>query len=207
MKNKAASLFGVLAVLATSGAQAQVEPGVPIVAPAVCCKIAASTPIIIELLEQLSSASKLRGDKFPIRLAEAIKVDDQTIIPAGTTGVGEVVDAARAGMGGKPGELVLAARYLTLNGIEIKLRSLKLSAHGEDSERGNQAATLALTVIAGGLVGLVAATVKGGDLIIPYGTRAEAKIAVDVTLPPVTPATPDVVASENKPKTEGATAP
>jgi hypothetical protein len=99
-----------------------------------------------------------------------------SLVPAGTGGRGEVVDAARAGMGGKPGELVLAARYLKLGDREIPLRSFKLGGHGANNGHDAQNAVL--------LVGVVGLAMRGGDMVLPVGSEASAKIASDITLAP-----------------------
>ncbi len=163
--------------LATGSAPAPQLQGDPAVsAPAACCLIPTGTPIYVELVDELSSKTSLRGDTFRIKLSEAIRVDGQIVIPAGTGGRGEVIDAARAGMGGKPGELVLAARFLTLDGRQIPLRSFKLGGHGNNSSKEAQTAVL--------LFGVVGLAMRGGDMVLQVGAEASAKIAADVTLPP-----------------------
>ena len=52
-----------------------------------------------------------------------VAVDGEVVIPAGAACVGEVVHAAKAGFGGKAGELILASRFVRLGDREIKLRS------------------------------------------------------------------------------------
>jgi len=118
--------------VATPAAWAQ-EPAAPPAAPAAapapapaCCVIPAGTPVVLELLDELSSRTAMRGDHFAMRLVEPITVDGRVLAPAGARGTGEVVDAAKAGMGGRPGELTVAARYLAVGDLQIPLRGLKL---------------------------------------------------------------------------------
>ena len=159
--------------------------------PAACCVIPTGTVIYLELTEELGSKTNLRGDRFGIRLSDPIRVDGRIVVPAGVTGAGEVVDAARAGMGGKPGELVLAARYITFGGAQIPLRSFKLGGHGLNNSKDAQTAVL--------LVGVVGLAMRGGDLILPVGAEAQAKIAGNITLPPA-PAAPAKPAEANPPE-------
>lgn len=145
-------------------------------APAVCCKAPAGMPILLEITERLGSKFNHQGDKFTFRLSMPIVVDGKVLVPAGTTGVGEVIDAAKAGFMGKPGELMLAARYLDYNGARIKLRGLRLGGQGNDNAD--------LTMVLSMAVGIPALFVQGGEINIPVGARAEAKLAADLILPP-----------------------
>ena len=62
------------------------------------------------------------------------------MLRAGVPGDGEIVDAAKPGMGGKGAKLVLAARYLTERGQRIRLQALQLAAVGVDNTRAATAA-------------------------------------------------------------------
>jgi hypothetical protein len=193
--NKAGALALVLAGALSSAAVAQelpqsVEPAPavaePVAAPAPAVtappaagqsRVAAGTIVSIEVGERLNSKIHVRGYRFPIRLAEPIESADGVLIPAGAEGVGEVISASKAGMMGKAGELLLAARYLTYNGQQIPLRTFRLGDAGTDNTT---------TVVMVGMVVPFAFVIKGGDIEIPAGTRANAKLAADVSLPIVT---------------------
>lgn len=137
--------------------------------------LAATGSIVeLELAETVSSKTHQRGDPVAIRLAEPIRTETGVLVPAGVTGRGEVISAAKAGMLGKAGELLLAARYLEYNGQKIPLRTFRLGASGQN----NAAAVLAL-----GMVVPVSFLIKGGDIEIPAGARANAKLAADLDLP------------------------
>ena len=136
-------------------------------------------------MQPLSAEKAKGGDHFGLRLAEPIVIDGATLVAAGATGEGEVIDAKPGGIGGRPGRLVLAARYLDSGGVHMKLQSLKLGGGGKD-----RSATAVGVVIA---VGVLGALVQGGGVDYPAGTLASAKIASDVSLsPPSAPATPSV---------------
>jgi len=145
--------------------------------------VAAGTPVAIELAELVSSKTHKRGDNFALRLALPILLDGKVVVPAGTTGVGQVVDAAASGPLGRPAKLLLAARYLDFNGGQIPLRGLQLGRAGKDKSDTVMAVSFAPYV---GVLGLF---MHGGEIEIPAGQRAQAKLAADLS-PPSPPATP-----------------
>jgi hypothetical protein len=156
---------------------AAATPVTPVTSAAACCRIAAGTPVTIEIAEPISTKTVKQGDTFAIRLAEPLSFEGRVVVPAGATGVGQVVDAGRAGIGGKPAKLVLAARYFEHDGKQWRLRGLKFGGAGTD--RANTAMALSLAV---GVVGIL---VHGGEIDIAPGTRADAKLAEDLPVPAV----------------------
>ncbi|HYE46315.1 MAG TPA: hypothetical protein VEA44_11150 [Caulobacter sp.] len=174
------SLLIAVAVLAAPCAvlaQPDAPPAVPEVdapasaAAAPSVTVAKNTLVTIALAEPLGSNTSKAGDRFAITLAEPLVVDGQVVLPAGTRGVGEVVHAAPSGLGGRSGELLLAARYLEVGETRIPLKAFQFAAVGRDTTAGSLWA-----------MGLV----KGGQIIVPAGARGTAKIAVDFT--PIAPA-------------------
>lgn len=147
-----------------------------------CCVIPAGSPVLLEILDPLSSANAMRGDGFRFRLAEPVRLGDAIAIPAGTEGHGEIIHAQRAGSGGKAGELLLAARYLEHAGTRIALRGMKLGGSG--NRHVNAAVAVALAT---GPFGML---VRGGDLEVPAGMIAQAKLATSFAAGPVPPSIP-----------------
>jgi hypothetical protein len=156
--------------------------GTTIALPGPCCTIPGGTVIELELTQPVNSKIQKRGEKFGLRLASPVMIGTTVVLPAGTEGVGEIVDAAPSGAGGAPGKLLLAGRYLTSNGTQIPLRGMKLGGAGKNL------ATTALGVSFA--AGPFAMFVHGGNIELPVGTRAEAKIAVDTPIVPHAPETP-----------------
>jgi hypothetical protein len=152
------------------------EPTAPAPAPPACCQVAAGTAVDLEVADLLSSATQHRGDKFALRVAAPVVVDGVVVIPAGTTGTGEIVHADPAHGGGKPGELILAARTLDLDGQIIPLRGFKLghATTGVDATQKSLAASMA--------IGAFALFIHGHEIEIPPHTHGVAKIAQDVVL-------------------------
>ena len=165
-----------LVCIATGAAAQTVETP-----PTPAAIVASGTPVIIEITELVSSKTHNRGDKFAIRLAAPIQRDGRTLVPAGVTGVGQVIDSARSGILGKPAKLLLAARYLDFKGAQIPLRTLQLGKVGRDTTNAIMAASFVP------YVGIAALFVHGGEIEIPAGTQAQAKLAADVPAEP-TPA-------------------
>lgn len=137
-------------------------------------RILAGTDVLLETLQPLSSATLKRGDKFGLRLAQALSVDGALLLPAGTTGMGEVIHAERSRSGGKPGELLLTARYLEAEGRQIPLRSFRVGAAGVDKS----GKVIGLSIA----IGVFAMFMRGGEIEIPAHTQAQARTAQDVDL-------------------------
>jgi hypothetical protein len=149
--------------------------------PGPCCTVPGGTVIELELTQPVNSKIQKRGEKFGLRLASPVTMGTTVVLPAGTEGVGEIIDAAPSGAGGAPGKLLLAGRYLSWNGTQIPLRGMKLGGAGKNLG----AAALGVSFAAGPF----AMFVHGGNIELPVGTRAEAKIAVDTAIASPAPET------------------
>jgi hypothetical protein len=135
----------------------------------------ALTPVNLILDATISSNTHKRGDRFPIHVADDVKLNDVVVIPAGSAGEGEVVHAARSRVGGKAGELILAARYVVVDGREIRLRSFTAAGQGDDRTNAGLAVGIAVPP--------AIFLVRGGAFVMPQGTPGNAKTAEDVQLP------------------------
>lgn len=136
--------------------------------------IPAGTVVQLELVDTVGSAIHRSGDHFSLRVTEPVMAGERVLLPAGTPVVGEVLHAAKSGFGGKPGELLLAARYIDSASGRIRLRS-SFGAAGKD-----QAGLAAGVTIAVGVIGFV---VRGKEYELPAGTGLSARIAEDTLLP------------------------
>ncbi|WP_086736161.1 hypothetical protein [Erythrobacter colymbi] len=137
-----------------------------------------TTPLIIAIDKELGSKISVTGETFPIRLVEAVSVDGVEVLPAGITGQGEVVHAKKAGLAGAAGELVLAARYLDLNGRRIELRSFRFMEAGESSLGKGQDNT-GVSNITTAVAGPIGFFIGGGNTNVLPGTVANAKTRND----------------------------
>ena len=162
---------------------AQVAVAEPLPAP--CCTVPVRTPIDIEFVDTVNSRANNNGDRFAFRLAEPLVVEGHVLAPVGTPGVGEVVHAARARFGGKAGELILAVRYLDLNGTRIPLRSLRYGPRQGRDNSGAVTTGAMITSVVLPVASVLAFVITGGEVNIPAGTRANALTSTEMSLPPV----------------------
>lgn len=181
----------------SSGVTAPVQAGSAVLSPTPCaCVVVPALLIVdIEIGAPLNSATSKDGDTFPIRLSSPITVDGHVAVPAGVSGLGEVVHAQKSGMGGGGGELLLAARYLEVDGRRLRLRSFRAARYGK-----NQTGLAMATTYAFGVFGLA---VKGKNTAVTTGTVAEAKVAEAFSIPlsvlPRTDAPPQAVPMASTP--------
>ena len=149
--------------------------------------------VSLRVLEEVSSKTAIIGAPVHLALARPLYISEDLGLPAGTPVEGVVIHAAKGGMGGKSGELLIGAKRIVLSdGVSIPLRSFKLGpAKGQNNEGIAFGAA-----VAGGAVGAVAGMfIVGGSAKVPEGTEANAKTSADVSIPviylsklPVTPA-------------------
>nr|WP_299906432.1 hypothetical protein [Sphingomonas bacterium] len=144
-------------------------------------RLPANTPVQLEIASVLSSKTSKIDEMFPIRLSAPIIIDGKVIVPAGATGEGQVVHAAKARALGKAGELILAARYVACGDVHIGLRGFRLGESGKD----NSGAILAAVAV-GGLIATPLMFVSGGESIVPVGTPGNARLMspVDIRMEP-----------------------
>ena len=141
----------------------------------------ALTPLRLKVVGEVSSKTNVKGDKVVIVLAEPLIINGTLAIPAGTRGVAEVLHAAKGGMGGKAGELLIAARHLQLGpDLQIPLRSFRLAPV---SGKNNEGLATGLSIAGGVAGGIAAMMITGGSARVPDGSEAFAKTAADVDIP------------------------
>lgn len=146
-----------------------------------CCIVKALTPVRLAITNPLASNAVSAGQTFGFTLAAPIQLDSGHTIPEGTSGQGEIVHAARSGMAGKAGELVLAARYLDYQGVRIPLRSMRFGKGGKD-QTGTANAVAMGAAVALPIASVFALAITGGEVRIPAGAIAEAKISADTLI-------------------------
>lgn len=182
--------------LATLGAAPPVASARP-TAHYGCCHVPAGAVVKVELVNQVSSAVQKRGDTFPIRLAAPLIVDGRIVLRAGTPGQGEVIDSTPPGLGGKPAKMVLAASYLNSRRGRVQLDAMQLARPGQDNSTTSH--MLGISGIAFAPLGLAGIVLQGGQVVFEPGTVASAKVASNITLPPLARATRrDIAAAASK---------
>lgn len=171
-----------LATPAEPATIAEASTAAPVAAvAATTLHLPALTPMRLRVVGEVSSKTHVKGDKVKIILADALKLSDTLVIPAGTPGLAEVIHSSKAGMGGKAGELLIAARSLDLSPeVHIPLRSFRLAPIGG---KNNEGLAMGLSIAGGVAGGIAAMVVTGGSARVPDGSEAFAKTAADVDLP------------------------
>lgn len=167
-----AILFAVSAALPFYASAQSSEPAPQVVPPSV---LTAKTPVLLVFADEVSSKSAVKDAEVRFRLAEDLHVGE-IVVPKGTPAFGEVVHVQKAGLGGRGGELILAARHLDYRGQRIPLRSLKPLAAPYAGKNRSDAALAASFIPYAGLMSMF---ITGGQVVIPAGTEALASVAAD----------------------------
>jgi hypothetical protein len=150
-------------------------PSVPAEASCTSC-IPALMPVMLSIDAELGSKLSKTGDQFPLHLTQPIVLNGREVIAAGAAGLGEVIHAKKAGGSGSPGELVLAAHFISIAGRELKLRSMRIALAGQDAIHTVDAVNAA-SVVSPLPIGLIGFAITGRNIEIPRGTLAVAKVA------------------------------
>lgn len=123
-------------------------------------------------MEDLASNTSEMGQKVRIRSASPLTIDGHIVVPEGSEGFAEVIQASKARMMGKAGELVLGMPYLEVGGQRVPLKRLR---YGPSTGKGNDM-TAAVATAAVGLPGML---ISGGNVRIARGARAHAVVTAD----------------------------
>lgn len=162
-------------------------------------KIAPGTVIELELQHHVTSAYVPPGTPIYFRVAKDVQVNGRTVIAAGTTAPGRMIDAQSRGMVGKSGSMSLGVKQIqAVDGSWIAVDA-DLAKQG----RSRAGATIGWVVF-WGLPGLIT---KGVNPYLLRGTLVDAMVQAEFTVNPdavaATPATavpaplPIVVASHS----------
>ena len=143
------------------------------------------TEVRLALETPVSTATAKPGDIFRLRTLAPIVVDGVERVPAGAPATGQVVHAQKSGAFGKAGELILAVRRIDV-APPIPLHKLEPLV-GRDRTNGVAAASAA--------IGVFAAFIRGGQIVVPVGTEVVAYVAADTPLP--APESSTATAGEN----------
>src|SRR5262245_30529889 len=92
-------------------------------------KVPALTLVPLHMVEAVSSEHRKRGETFHFAVDEDVRIGGRIVIPRGSPGLGEVVFASDSSTH-QHGELVLAARYVTVGDRQVRLRSFFGGAQG-----------------------------------------------------------------------------
>lgn len=170
--NKWISGGAVVALAASAGAQAQSQIHWP--APLTPTQAAQATyfpmgtPLTLITRTQVSTKTSKAGDRIYLEVAETLSYRGQTVVPAGSVAVGEVVRSDRNGHFGKKGKLDIRLLY-----VETPSGPVRLSGHAFDEGTSGAITSFATIALVGGLGFLV----HGTSAHLPFGTTVQAYFA------------------------------
>jgi hypothetical protein len=204
MKSNYGALAGALSLVCVTGAQAQQVVSAATVAtpvpPAQAVFLGdptpnvlrAGTPIALRMSQELTTLKKkLRtGQRFQMEVAEAVSVNGQVVIPAGSPAVGEVTQVRNKGMWGKSGYIGAQAIFVRANGRQIRLT-------GQFDDKGVTGTAGVVGAIA--LVPIAGFFMTGTSARIPMGSGVKAFIDEDITVAFAPTAAPMMVPSAAAP--------
>lgn len=166
------------ATIATESAPSATLPSAP-AAPALPVGasrvVPAGSVLEIAIQKEIDTRTAQPKEGFPITVARGFELAGYTVVPAGATGHGEIVHAQKSGSFGKPAELLLAVRWIEVNGQRIDMRHFRPHT---GADRTTTAGNLTFVPVAG----LFSPFVRGGEIVLPVGTVALAQVREDTRI-------------------------
>ena len=147
-------------------------------------QVPAETTLRISLLTEINSGSMKPGDAVRYKVTETLRLENTILIPAGTQGVGTVMEVRQAGPLGRDGLVTIDWGYVTaIDGTQVKV-TIGAAATERNQHSAELAAGAAMAgVILLGPIGLAAgALVPGKEHVIPVGTQFYAEVAEAVNI-------------------------
>jgi hypothetical protein len=124
------------------------------------------TPIRLMVTKEVNSRSAKPGERFKLRVDEAVALNGATVIPIGAIAWGEVTDSKGTTAAGGKGRLNVRLLYLDLPEGQLPISGTR-GAEGKSNSTG-----LALGILTFGLGGLLTrggnATLKAGEIFTAY---------------------------------------
>ena len=147
--------------------------------------LSAGTPVYVMLNDEISTITSRVGDQFGVTVLYDVVDYNYVVIPAGTTGYGEVTFSTNKGAFGKPGILGISLRRLTLGDRQVALDG-RYREEGQNKNGATAATWLAVGVFSG--------FIKGKPGVIPKGRELKGRTGevIDYSIPPISVTTPDV---------------
>lgn len=133
----------------------------------------AGTPISMRTSVNLTTkGKKLRaGDRVPLEVGEAVMMNGQVVIPAGSPGMGEITTVRNKGMWGKSGGITARVLYVRVGDRQIRLS-------GTFDDRGKTGTVGVVAAVA--LIPVAGFFTTGTSAEIPSGSAVSAFLDEDV---------------------------
>src|SRR3954452_6205831 len=144
-------------------------------------RIPDGTRIPVRVMQQLSSASVKSNDQVTFSVVEDVVVDGDVVIKQGTPVRGVIVDAAEKRRMGRAGRLSYAVNETkAVDRTVIRLRAVQ-QGKGDSNVTSTAVTTTAVAVFVPVAAPLFLLR-KGGDIVVPEGTRVDAFVDGDHTI-------------------------
>jgi hypothetical protein len=164
--------------------------------------IPAGTSLHVKLSDTIASNTSKVEDAVRGQLAQAIVIDDQTIVPAGAGVRGSVFQAVRSGRVKGRASLTIGFDRLTVGDETHDIKTSRYAqtaraTKGKDAKKvgigaaagavvgaiagGKKGAAVGTAVGAGGGAGVVATT-RGDEVVLPAGTTVVTKLREPLTI-------------------------
>lgn len=137
--------------------------------------IAAGTPVRLATAGLLYSRSLRQGQRFGLEVAEDVLAGGRVVIAKGTPATGEVSSTTEKGIFGKGAKFTIEPLFIDLPGTRVMLTG-QLTGEGKKQVVAAAATTLLVTSL-----GMF---ITGKSATLPAGSRLDAYVRTDVTLPP-----------------------
>ena len=171
MKASYALAAATLAFVSSTSLSAQAAPLV-VGGPSLSV-LRAGTEVAMKLREQLTTKGKaLRvGQRFELEVADPVMVNGQTVIPAGSPGVGEITSIRNKGMWGKSGNIEARVLYVRVGDRQIR-------CSGVVSDKGTTGTAGVVGAVV--LIPVAGFFMTGTSAEIPLGAPVKAFLDEDV---------------------------
>jgi hypothetical protein len=138
----------MIALISTAGipqavAQAPLVVGVPQHSGPV---LRAGTEVTMVTLQELNSKRNRLGDRIQLEVRDAVLLNGQTVIPAGTQAVGEITRRKGKGMWGKSGKLEFRPLFIRMGDRQIRVSANATRDKGKAGTAGVVAAVAFLPI-------------------------------------------------------------
>jgi hypothetical protein len=131
------------------------------------------TEVRLVTVSELSSNRSRVGDRIDLEVQEAVQLNGQTVIPAGTRAVGEITRRKDSGMWGKAGKLEFKPLHVKMGDRQIRLSATSATADKGKAGTAGVVAAVVFLPVAGFFV-------KGTSAKIPARTATTAYLDEDV---------------------------
>lgn len=174
MANIGVRLVAAMAIASPLAAQVGSAP-TPSAPPPAQAMLAAGTPVIVMLDQELTTTTNKVGEMFQVTVLHDVVDGGTVVIPQGSIGHGEITFVTKRGGFGKAGIIGIALRDLDLGD-----RKIELDGHYREEGKNRGGATVATWVA----VGVFSGFIKGNEGAIPKGRELKARTGEAIAYTP-----------------------